>query len=123
MADILIRGVDFPEHCDKCWFMKADEYDGVCCISDKCVPWEWKKIKDSIGEHNKMTHPKPDDCPLQELPPHGRLIDAKYVRDKIIQKWMYKADDSHMYKRGMEDAYEVIRNAPTVIPADEDGET
>ena len=53
------------------------------------------------------------------IPPHGRLIDAKYVRDTIIQEWMDKADDSHMYKRGMEDAYEVIRNAPTVIPAEE----
>lgn len=59
-------------------------------------------------------------CPLAHVPPHGRLIDAKYVRDKIIQKWMDKADDSHMYKCGMEDAYEVIRNAPTIIPAEED---
>lgn len=54
--------------------------------------------------------------------PHGRLVDARYIRDAIIQKWMDKAGDSHMYKCGMEDAYEVIRNAPTIIPAEE-GET
>lgn len=53
------------------------------------------------------------------VPQHGRLIDAQYIRDAIIQKWMDKAGDSHMYKCGMEDAYEVIRNAPTVIPAEE----
>ena len=53
-----------------------------------------------------------------ELPPHGRLIDARYIRDAIIQKWMDKAGDSHMYKCGMEDAYEVIRNAPTIIQAE-----
>lgn len=53
------------------------------------------------------------------VPPHERLIDARYIRDAIIQKWMDKADDSHMYKCGMEDAYEVIRNAPTIIPTEE----
>lgn len=62
------------------------------------------------------------------VPPHGRLIDVLWVRDQIIKQWMdYSddshqwmdySDDSHMYKRGMEDAYEVIRNAPTVIPGD-----
>ena len=62
----------------------------------------------------------PDDCPLVPVPPHGRLVDARYIRDAIIQKWMDKAGDSHMYKCGMEDAYEVIRNAPTIIPAEED---
>lgn len=49
---------------------------------------------------------------------HGRLVDARYIRDAIIQKWMDKAGDSHMYKCGMEDAYEVIRNAPTIIPVE-----
>lgn len=56
------------------------------------------------------------------VPPHGRLVDARYIRDAIIQKWTDKAGDSHMYKCGMEDAYEVIRNAPTIIPASEEGE-
>lgn len=61
--------------------------------------------------------------PLSELPKHGRLIDALWVRNQIIKQWMDYSDDSHMYKRGMEDAYEVIRNAPTIIPASEEGET
>lgn len=56
------------------------------------------------------------------VPDHGRLIDAKWVRDAIIPKWVENADDSFMYKRGMEDAYEVVRNAPTIIPADKEGE-
>ena len=53
------------------------------------------------------------------VPKHGRLIDARYIRDAIITKWMDKADDSYMYKCGMSDAYEVIRNAPTIIPTEE----
>lgn len=61
-----------------------------------------------------------DEAKAIPVPAHGRLIDAKYVRDKIIQKWMDKADDSHMYKCGMEDAYEVIRNAPTIIPEEKE---
>ena len=53
------------------------------------------------------------------VPSHGRLVDAQWIRDKVIEKWMDNADDSFMYKRGMEDAYEVVRNAPTIIQADD----
>lgn len=53
------------------------------------------------------------------VPPHGRLIDTLWVRNQIIKQWIDYSDDSHMYKRGMEDAYEVIRNAPTIIQAEE----
>lgn len=56
------------------------------------------------------------------VPPHGRLIDAIWVRDHLIKQWIDYSDDSYMYKRGMEDAYEVIRHAPTIIPVEEGGE-
>ena len=59
-----------------------------------------------------------DDALAYRVPDHGRLVDAQMVRDAMIQKWVDNADDSFMYKRGMEDAYEVVRNAPTIIYAD-----
>lgn len=98
MSDILIRGFDLPHH----------GYREVRIQPDGCIT-------------------EVNECGLDEyvgtaeyLPYHGRLVDALYIRDGIIQKWMDKAGDSHMYKCGMEDAYEVIRNAPTIIPASEE---
>lgn len=100
MSDILIRGFDLPHH----------GYREVRIQPDGCIT-------------------EVNECGLDEyvgtaeyLPYHGRLVDTLYIRDGIIQKWMDKAGDSHMYKRGMEDAYEVIRNAPTIIPASEEKE-
>lgn len=110
---ILIKDMEMPETCKLCYLSEFDPgfYAYVCKPTGIRIDYDMAKID----------RPRTI-CPLVPVPPHGRLIDAKYVRDKIIQKWMDKADDSHMYKRGMEDAYEVIRNAPTIIPAEE-GET
>ena len=97
MADILIRGMEMPEDCDM-----------IVIYSDGTVRKYLSYTKVIIDEAEAVS-----------IPLHGRLIDARYIRDAIIQKWMDKAGDSHMYKCGMEDAYEVIRNAPTIIPASE----
>lgn len=63
---------------------------------------------------------KRDDCPLVELPPHGRLIDADaMIRDiekSLAPSWYIKERNADMVKfLSLED---------TVIPADpaEDGE-
>ena len=64
------------------------------------------------------------DCPLVEIPPHGRLVDLDEMRvllDSEIQAYM------HGYKRSAWDFIcalrDVLDNAPAIIPADkEDGE-
>lgn len=100
---VYIKGIETPKICGQCQIKL-----GIDCEL-------WRHVRSVSLDRHK-------DCPLVPVPPHGRLIDAKYIRDAIIQKWMDKAGDSHMYKCGMEDAYEVIRNAPTVVQAEE-GET
>jgi len=98
--NILIKDMEMPKNCYNCWL-------GHKCSKYEALLW------------NEINKERKADCPLVPIPPHGRLIDARYIRDAIIPKWMDKADDSYMYKCGMRDAYEVIRNAPTIIPADE----
>lgn len=111
MADMLIRGIEMPERCDLCPLLTDDgDYD-VCYINKKFVPWEWKS-KMSMETIN----PKPDWCPLIELPPHGRLIDADAVLAKENQHLEYLSDEWYVEVR-------TIENAPTVIEADKDGET
>ena len=97
MSDILIRGMEMPKG-----------NDAVTIII-------FPNGKVSLAHDRRFA----EYAEAVPVPPHGRLVDARYIRDAIIQKWMDKAGDSHMYKCGMEDAYEVIRNAPTVIPASE----
>lgn len=103
-----VSGVDAPKNCRECGHDLATIAN--CVYTKRLVLPE---------EHDMSSgrHPLCPICPVET--PHGRMIDARYIRDAIIQKWMDKAGDSHMYKCGMEDAYEVIRNAPTIVPAEE----
>lgn len=55
-------------------------------------------------------------CPLIELPPHGRLIDIKSVEDG---KFVTVGNDYQRWWNGALDS--VVDNAPTVIEAE--GET
>lgn len=58
---IIIKGMKMPKNCAECkctWV--DDDYNKVCCFTDV--------VALSIGRQ--------DNCPLIELPPHGRLIDA-----------------------------------------------
>jgi hypothetical protein len=112
---VYIRGMEMPTSCIACLLNfgeKRPEYGLTiyCPYSDGVISW-----RDKAFDNGRLAS-----CGITPVPPHGRLIDARYIRDVIIQKWMDKAGDSHMYKCGMEDAYEVIRNAPTIIPAEED---
>lgn len=96
---MLIEGVDMPRGTNM-----------MLLITPDGDVWE---MGDLLGNDKLI-----DGAKAVPVPQHGRLVDARYIRDAIIQKWMDKAGDSHMYKCGMEDAYEVIRNAPTIIPAE-----
>ena len=60
---VLIKGMKMPESCHQCvagyggfCFVCSAEDDGVC-----------------------PDHGRPEWCPLVELPPHGRLIDADVI--------------------------------------------
>lgn len=68
---VLIKGMKMPKNCDVCPLIaEADDYH-VCYINEQFIPWEW------VDEHSaEQRHPKPSWCPLVEIPPHGRLIDA-----------------------------------------------
>ena len=61
---------------------------------------------------NKHNNGRPQDCPLIAIPPHGRLIDAdalkEFFPDKGEGSWTYNIVVSG-----------IIRDAPTVIPAEE----
>lgn len=55
---------------------------------------------------------RPEHCPLQFVPPHGRLIDA----DALMKQVEHDTPLSDVFEKTMR---RYLLNAPTIIPAEE----
>lgn len=55
------------------------------------------------------------DCPIRELPPHGRLIDA----DALQEYYEALDSDNGDYTESASETAETIANAPTILEASE----
>ena len=105
-----IRGMEMPTNCLECaFYRRTDPIYDYCCISS-ATPKGYV----------------PKDCPLVEVPPHGRLIDADELRwcydnsdvaDDVITKENYD-----QLKVAVAVVRQTIDDAPTIIEA-EKGET
>lgn len=100
MSDILIKNMKMPENCVGCPLAK--NY-GMCAITKKTFNW---------GNPNRLS-----DCPLIEVLPHGRLIDADAMNEKFGDWYT---------EEGTEEGFigtlkYLIAEQPTIIEAD--GET
>lgn len=94
MADLLIKGMEIPKDC-------------LHCSIDKVWCDRWGAFE----EYNERRH---ENCPLVEVPTHGRLIDAdELLNDVRKNSESYFADDF---------AHEWVDRQPTVIEASEDSE-
>ena len=94
---VIVKGMEMPKSCQECGLY----IEGACYAKGYR---DYRSIMDTA---------KPDDCPLIELPPHGRLIDIKSAEDR---KFVTVSND---YQRWWNGALEsVIDNAPTVIEAE-----
>ena len=89
MADILIRGMEMPKSCLECRL-----FNDPWCMAKKIDQWRTAYYRPEKGEKQK-------DCPLIEVPEHGRLIDADAI------------DTSYSDP----EVIETLEDAPTVIPA------
>ena len=97
MADILIKCMEMPKNCSRCQF---------CFGANNICPW--------TREYATSTKRHPD-CPLIEIPEHGRLIDADKL--EVNFGWLAEAEG---YKTHISFVYSnAIDNAPTVIPSSE----
>ena len=106
---VIVKGVEMPQNCKTCPF---SDHEAWCLI-----PGDWRE-----------RYYCPDDerseyCPLIELPPHGRMIDADEPMAKI-STMMQEPDYQHEgegWMVGLIMARDAIDEAPTVIEAE--GET
>lgn len=70
---ILIKGMNMPTRCEACFAyrFKAEYGHGYCRIANAKI----------LGHGNARLN----NCPLVEIPPHGRLIDADALKTLEIK--------------------------------------
>lgn len=84
---ILIKGMELPKSCFDCPFMYGRRY----CRVNSRIEFNDPEYSELKGRY--------DGCPLVEVPPHGRLIDADaLIQDKDIDP--FSAADVVERKRG-----------------------
>ena len=105
---ILIKGMAMPKNCMVCNFGVG----GTCVAMGQIRTRDWRAEKTS--EH----------CPLVELPPHGRLIDERWLKDAmattleaLIKNPKMDAQEMHIIA-AFDTLREMIDDAPTIIESE-----
>lgn len=105
MSDILIRGMEMPKDCESCSFC---DYEQANCLA--------------ANDRNTLPHSftqRPVWCPLVEVPPHGRLIDADALKAKEADVRDTWADCDGREDTVMGFSLDMLDHAPTILPAEE----
>ena len=98
MADILIKGMEMPKSCPECSLADSVVH---CPLTGKT--YNWGLIE------------RPSDCPLVEVPPHGRLIDADALRENIKESRKRNPEFETVYTDDYFIVANWLRSAPTII--------
>lgn len=103
---ILIKGMEMPETCKLCYLSEFDPgfYAYVCKPTGIRIDYDMAKID----------RPRTI-CPLVPVPPHGRLVDA----DKLMQEMRLFIKENMLSRDDARELLETIKDAPTIIPAEE----
>lgn len=124
MAGIYIPGIEMPTNCYecKCGYWENEYCFPVCILTDEEAAIEDYVIK-------RMKH-----CPLVPVPDHGDLIEREPLRASIKEsveechKWADEVSEGEMYARVSQalgtfvECSLRVKAAPTIIPADKEGE-
>ena len=95
---IIIKGMEMPKSCRACMFSRTDIRNiDWCALTGEDLPC---------------------DCPIIEVPPHGRLIDADALYEMCALDT--STDVMASTKRINEYMQLKIDDAPTIIEAEED---
>ena len=99
---VYIRGMEMPTSCIKC------QFSGFGGIRNERVVCMLTGNNAFINETEYLA-----DCPLDPVPPHGRLIDVKSLENMHFTESVYD-NESKLFVPFVEVA-SAIFNAPTII--------
>ena len=109
--------MDMPTRCGDC-----PMGDALCCSLMPGVPALWKEYTQAI-----RTNRRHKECPLVPVPPHGRLGDLNALAQQIEHERFHHTHTDSLTARHHVAEYghflKAIFDAPTIIPASEEGET
>ena len=117
---VYIKGMKMPSSCRTCHMkMNCDACEGFECV---CVP-----LHKGIGYFDDLIADKRrDDCPLIELTPHGRLIDADALMETYRERkrpTLSDGEDGSKERVRYLDfisTLQAIKDAPTIIETEEE---
>ena len=124
---VLIKGMEMPKSCESCPCKTADAFGGLGCQATGYIPLR------------KVNQDRPDNCPLVEIPPHGRLIDADALIADLKRQckevfridavspddfWITRnqAYNERLWTTWCESLYDYINTAPAIIEAEENSD-
>ena len=109
---VLIKGMKMPKNCKECPFCKwSNHYQIYVCFDGT----RYTEIFFD-GKHpteSALRSRRADNCPMTELPPHGRLIDGD------VAEVITYTDEDGTFADGILYAADWIASQPTVIEADD----
>ena len=117
---IYVKGMDMPKGCAFCKIKKHNGKKMICPFCDE----EWD-IRDPMSADHRL-----ENCPLVDVPPHTRLIDANALMNefKILQSGREIfgmefdssfLDSSQEISTEWYRVEETLEDAPTIIEAEE----
>ena len=74
---VLVKGMEMPDCCSECRFF----VDAWCYAMDVN---DWRNAYNKPPDGEKL-----EGCPIIEVPPHGRLIDADELHKLFEEQWHY----------------------------------
>lgn len=103
---VYIKGMEMPKSCWHCEFCR-DGLDEYAQHYDYCVALDMNILISQTERH--------ENCPLVEVPKHGRLIDADALI-KLLDNCMFPSD--MVTTRAVSMARNWLKESPTVIESE-----
>lgn len=102
---VLVRGMEMPKNCTVCP-MHHYYFPPTTFASDELTV---KAVSICMGTRRELNS---ENCPLIPIPPHGRLIDADTLFEKVYEFYGEDCETAENWMMGK------INDAPTIIPAE-----
>ena len=98
MSGVYIPNMEMPKRCEDCFCYRHNYDHAYCNISSTNV----------LGHGNARLN----NCPLIPIPPHGRLVDADALFEKVYEFYGEDCETAENWMMGK------INDAPTIIEAE-----
>ena len=112
---VLIRGMEMPKSCKECQVSFGYGNDVYCpFLFEPCDAIEDELMWKECPKEGKLA-----DCPLVEIPPHGRLIDADAFDERVrVAGGMSEEELTEDFKDGVQTVLYMLSKQQPIIEAE-----